>query len=244
MKTLTTGCLSLLGLAFFFLIATMITQLIRTSGHASSFNPTIIDYLGGGLILALILVVGVLRVNPTTGRKVKVKTPDEKSEAAEQAEARRLIRQATYGEITPHVPADVMLKATEICYWTDNAQLWTHHTHTSTTGGSLGASFRVRKGLWIRPGAFQSASSKDTVLEADDSGPIHVTNERLLFVGARSAREIPISTIASLTPMTDGLRVSQLTKPVVFFVTGNPLLGIVVPRIVSGKVSRQKKPSA
>lgn len=74
-------------------------------------------------------------------------------------------------------------------------------------------------------------------MEPDGSGWLHVSNQRALFVGGRGAKEIPLPKIASLEAFDDGIKIAQVNKPVAYFVTGNPLLGIVLPRIASGNVA-------
>lgn len=54
------------------------------------------------------------------------KQRDAQEQITQQAEARRLIHQAQYEEITPHVPPGVLSKPGEVFYWSEPAQRWAH----------------------------------------------------------------------------------------------------------------------
>lgn len=89
---------------------------------------------------------------------------------------------------------------------------------SSFTGGSMGASFRVAKGVYLRPSMFSGESTSETRTVLAGSGALGITTKNIYFhdtSGGRSLR-VPYQKIVSFSPYKDGIgftQDSQTAKP-------------------------------
>ena len=63
-------------------------------------------------------------------------------------------------------------------------------TRREFRGGSMGMSFRVTKGVYVRPGAFRGRSVASKSMEHTDSGMLGITTKHIYFTGRRR-EELP-----------------------------------------------------
>ena len=86
-------------------------------------------------------------------------------------------------------------------------------------GGSLGVSFRVARGVYIRPGAFRGRSVASSSMQHTDSGVLGITTKHIYFKGSRKSFRVRLEKIVSFDPYRDGLGIMRDTaraKPEIF----------------------------
>ena len=92
-------------------------------------------------------------------------------------------------------------------------------TRREFRGQSMGASFRVAKGVYVRPGTFRGRSVSTTSMEHTDSGVLGVTTKHIYFKGSEKSFRIRLEKIVSFEPYQDGLGIMRDTaraKPETF----------------------------
>ena len=90
-------------------------------------------------------------------------------------------------------------------------------------GGSLGVSFRVAKGVYVRPGAFRGRSVESSSVQHTDSGTLGITTKHIYFKGNRKSFRVRLEKIVSFDPYEDGLGIMRDTaraKPEIFRMGG------------------------
>lgn len=88
-----------------------------------------------------------------------------------------------------------------------NMVLWEARSVRTSSGGYGGPSFRVAKGVSFRLGVFGSQSSSHDDLTEIDRGRLTLTNQRLVFTGAKRTSDIKLTRIVSVEPYKDGIGV-------------------------------------
>ncbi len=86
------------------------------------------------------------------------------------------------------------------------------------TGGYVGPSFRVAKGVYLRVGGFQSESHDE--LRNIDQGTLTLTNKRLVFSGNKRMVNIDLRKIVSIEPYSDGIGLKREGKEKIQYFTG------------------------
>ena len=92
-------------------------------------------------------------------------------------------------------------------------------TRREYRGGSMGASFRVAKGVYVRPSSFRGRAVESTSMEHNDDGLLGITTKHLYFTGREKSFRIRLEKIVSFEPYQDGLGIMRDTaraKPEVF----------------------------
>lgn len=104
--------------------------------------------------------------------------------------------------------SEVVLKdKEELQVMLPNMAFWEARSVRTSGGMYGGPSFRVAKGMSLRVGAFGSESSSYDELREIDRGRLTLTNQRLVFTGARRTSEIKLDKIVSVAPYSDGIAV-------------------------------------
>lgn len=87
-------------------------------------------------------------------------------------------------------------------------------------GSSMGVSFRVAKGVYVRPGSFRGRTVETTSMERTDDGLFGLTTKHIYFKGQTKAFRVRLEKIVSLDPYQDALGIMRDTaraKPELFY---------------------------
>ena len=112
-----------------------------------------------------------------------------------------------------------LMKSEELLWMFGGADYLEEVTTREFRGGSLGVSFRVAKGVYIRPGAFRGRSVATSSMQHTDSGVLGITTKHIYFKGNRKSFRVRLEKIVSFDPYRDGLGIMRDTaraKPEVF----------------------------
>jgi hypothetical protein len=155
-----------------------------------------------------------------------------------------LVRAAQTAGLEPIPVANIVHKSDERFYWQQPAKLWEIHRLVHYEGWSTGGSVRVMRGFYLRSSGFRGQPVSSETMNADDSGTVYLSNERILFVGLHGTKEYPFHKIGSVQPYTDGLRVDILNGKPVAFETGDGRLGVIFGRVLNGDLAARATPLA
>ncbi len=103
-------------------------------------------------------------------------------------------------------PSGVLLKRGEYAVITNNNVKYCQE-RTRTEHHSVGASFRVTKGIKVGVGKSNPVTKEGFAVL--DYGVLTLTNKRLIFVGDRKSTTIPISKISALERYRDGIDITK-----------------------------------
>ena len=112
-----------------------------------------------------------------------------------------------------------LMKSEELLWLFGGADYLEQVTQREFRGGSLGVSFRVAKGVYIRPGAFRGRSVATSSMQHTDSGVLGITTKHIYFKGSSKSFRVRLEKIVSFDPYRDGLGIMRDTaraKPEVF----------------------------
>ena len=87
--------------------------------------------------------------------------------------------------------------------------LMEHRTVRRMSGGSLGMSFRVAKGVHLRPSAFRGSFEDEGVPKFTGFGTLGVTLRHVYFHSPNKSLRIPFSKIVAFTPLVRGVSVHR-----------------------------------
>ncbi len=96
-------------------------------------------------------------------------------------------------------------------------------TRREYRGSSMGASFRVAKGVYIRPGTFRGRTVESKSMERTDSGMLGITTKHIYFGGKEKRFRVRLEKIVSFEPYSNGLGIMRDTaraKPETFILEG------------------------
>ena len=144
-----------------------------------------------------------------------------------------LVNAAQTAQLDPIDVPNIVHHADEQFYWQQPAKLWEIHHHTHYEGGTVGGSVRVVRGVYLRGGTYRGQPVTTDSMDPDDVGTVYLSNERIIFVGARGTKDFPYVHIGSVQPHADGMRVDVLNKPPVAFETGDGRLAVVFGRVIN-----------
>ena len=105
-----------------------------------------------------------------------------------------------------------LMKSEEILWLFSGADYFEQVTQREFRGGSLGVSFRVAKGVYVRPGAFRGRSVASTSMQHTDSGTLGITTKHIYFKGSRKSFRVRLEKIVSFEPYQDGLGIMRDTS--------------------------------
>ena len=189
--------------------------------HATAPAPS--SSTGFSLIPITIVVVAVLIVNTVLNGRKRI--------AIAGVLAADLMRLQTQ-RLTPVAHPDFITEPGETCYWAQAATQWSIHTRTQRVGGYGGPSIRIARGMYIHGGAFASTPITTQVAAQDDSGIVYVTDQRIVFIGQRASREIPIKKIIGTEPFRDGMQFDVANKKALTLKTGDTRFSVVALRVI------------
>lgn len=110
------------------------------------------------------------------------------------------------------VPVPFKLQKSEVLMWaTPGVKLREVVIERKVVGGSLGFSFRVAKGIYLRPSAFSAKPVQTESLKITDIGTVFLTNKHLAFEGQTKHLKLKFDSLASISPYADGLELQKNT---------------------------------
>lgn len=112
-----------------------------------------------------------------------------------------------------------LMKSEEMLWLFDGVDYLEEVTQREFRGGSLGVSFRVAKGVYLRPSAFRGRPVTSTSIQHTDSGVLGITTKHIYFKGQRKSFRVRLEKIISFDPYQDGLGIMRDTaraKPEMF----------------------------
>ena len=112
-----------------------------------------------------------------------------------------------------------LMKSEELLWLFGGTDYFEQVTQREFRGGSLGVSFRVAKGVYIRPGAFRGRSVATSSMKHTDSGVLGITTKHIYFKGNSKSFRVRLEKIVSFDPYRDGLGIMRDTaraKPEIF----------------------------
>ena len=131
------------------------------------------------------------------------------------------------------IPVNISLHKDEVCYFQTKIQWHENRTVTDSISYSgVSASFRIVKGVRYRVGSFKPYRQVHNELMQIDAGNLFVTNQRIIFMGAKKNSNIKYDAILSIVPYTDGVGIEkQSGKSPVFVCNNSDILAIVLSRL-------------
>lgn len=120
----------------------------------------------------------------------------------------------------PHLP--FRLLKSESLYWVfDGVQYYQEQDQRQPKGRSVGLSFRLMRGLWLRTGLFRGKTQVKEVNVHIDTGQLGITSKHIYFAGPETSFRVRHERIVSITPYSDGfgiVRDTAIAKPETFLV--------------------------
>lgn len=112
----------------------------------------------------------------------------------------------------PTVSTDINLTAKEQCYFNRPAQWFQYKTVTKRVNyAGPTARLRICKGVSYRIGSARVQRITSEVLVPVDSGRLHVTDKRIVLLGARKTSTIRLNKVVSFVPYSDGIELFKET---------------------------------
>ena len=112
-----------------------------------------------------------------------------------------------------------LMKSEEMLWLFDGVGYLEQVTQREFRGGSLGVSFRVAKGVYVRPSAFRGRPVETSSMQQTASGVLGITTKHIYFRGDGKSFRVRLEKIVSFEPYQDGLGIMRDTaraKPEIF----------------------------
>lgn len=112
-----------------------------------------------------------------------------------------------------------MMKSESLVWVFPNVRYLKEVTRREFRGSSMGASIRVAKGVYVRPGTFKGRSVESSSMEYQDSGVFGITTKHIYFTGSQKSFRVRLEKIVSFDPYKDALHIMRDTasaKPEAF----------------------------
>lgn len=108
------------------------------------------------------------------------------------------------------ITIDIILPKNESCYYVTSADLYENRKVTKSVSYA-GPTVRVKimKGVYYRAGNLGVRPNSEDELTLIDSGKLYITNKRLLFVGLKQNKPLPLNNIIDFNVYRNGLEVSK-----------------------------------
>ena len=104
-----------------------------------------------------------------------------------------------------------MMKSESLVWVFPNVQYLKEVTRREFRGSSMGASIRVAKGVYVRPGTFKGRSVESSSMEYQDSGVFGITTKHIYFTGSQKSFRVRLEKIVSFDPYKDALHIMRDT---------------------------------
>lgn len=112
-----------------------------------------------------------------------------------------------------------MMKSESLVWVFPNVRYLKEVTRREFRGSSMGASIRVAKRVYVRPGTFKGRSVESSSMEYQDSGVFGITTKHIYFTGSQKSFRVRLEKIVSFDPYKDALHIMRDTasaKPEAF----------------------------
>ncbi len=110
----------------------------------------------------------------------------------------------------------------ESLYWVfESVQYYQEQDQRQPEGRSVGVSFRVLSGLWLRTGLFRSKTQVTEVNVRVDTGLLGITTKHIYFAGPETSFRVRHDRLVSIVSYNDGFGIVRDTaraKPETFLV--------------------------
>ena len=117
-----------------------------------------------------------------------------------------------------------LMKSEELVWVFDDVPYIEEISEKQFQGGSLGMSFRVAKGVYVRPGAFRGKTVTSRSMQETDHGMMGITTKHIYFGGGQKAFRVRLDRIVAITPYADALGIMRdraSARPEAFRLDGN-----------------------
>lgn len=131
------------------------------------------------------------------------------------------------------IQVNISLHKNEVCYFQTRIQWYEDRTVTDSISYSgFSTSVRITKGVSYRVGSYKPYRQVHNELIQIDTGTLFVTNQRIIFMGAKKNSNIKYDNILSIVPHTDGVGIEkQSGKSPVLVCSDSQILAIVLSRL-------------
>ena len=112
-----------------------------------------------------------------------------------------------------------MMKSEYLVWVFPDVRYFKEVTRREFRGSSMGASVRVAKGVYVRPGSFKGESVESSSMEYQDSGVLGITTKHIYFKGSGKSFRVRLEKVVSFDPYKDSLHIMRDTasaKPEAF----------------------------
>ena len=170
-------------------------------------------------------------------------SPDQIKDAICRIGMRETIQHWEHGEPPAANCKGPVLQKNETCYWEEGAGLRIQKTKRHYEGGYASVSFTVVKGVRLRTGGFKGYPVDETALESGGTGVLHVTNQRVCFVGLQYSIAIPYKKMISVQGFETGFTIQTTNekKPGIFIVR-HPELTVQLVNLASRGTNEDEPP--
>lgn len=172
-------------------------------------------------------------------------SPEEIKNTIFRIGTRETIEKWQRGEAPTANCTGIVLQKKEICHWEEGAALRIQCVQRHFEGRSASASFPVHvvKGVRIRLGGFKGYPVDETIMENGGVGILHITNQRVCFVGAQHSIAIPYKRMLSVQGFETGFTIQTANekKPGIFIVR-YPELTTQLVTLASTEVGEDEPP--
>jgi hypothetical protein len=135
----------------------------------------------------------------------------------------------------PAAECSLSLPRTETCHLSCAAQ-WYESRRVARRISYGGPALRIKiaKGLYWRAGSYGINVQRDDVTQVIDTGTLYLTNKRLIFVGARGNKTIPLNKILDFESYTDGVKIQKTSgkNPLIQFTGDGEIFAAVLGRVI------------
>jgi hypothetical protein len=171
------------------------------------------------LVIAIIIIVGVVRAKQRREQRALL-----------FKQARDWAAGVQQNHALPIVPTDIILKPGESAFYSTPSTLYETRAVRSYQAGHSG--FRVAKGVYIGRTSGRSISTQQWA--ALDTGWLTITNKRLVFVGGKEDRTIPLSKVVSIdNSLTEIVVAVEGRQKAMALAVPNSLIATLINRLCS-----------
>jgi hypothetical protein len=172
-------------------------------------------------------------------------SPDEIKDTIFRIGTRETIDKWQRGEIPTANCNGIVLQKNEHCHWEEGAGLRIQRVKRHYEGRSASVSFPIHviKGVRIRVGGFKGYPVDETILEGGGTGVIHITNQRVCFLGVEHSIAISYKKMISLQGFETGFTIQTTNekKPGIFIVR-HPELTVQLVSLAARGVGEDEPP--
>jgi len=166
---------------------------------------------------------------------IKANSPEGIKDAIFRIGTREAIQNWEHGEPPAANCAGLVLQKNEKCHWEEGAGLRIQTIKRHYEGGYASISFPVVKGVRLRTGGFRGYPIDETVVESGGTGVLHLTNQRVCFVGTEHSVAIPYKKMISIQGFETGFTIRTVNeKRPGIFVVRHPELTVQLVNLASG----------